>query len=59
MKTSHKTKNSFTRTKKKGLTFGDLIAATYKACGRQRAPKMIQLAMESHLIRFSRSPCMS
>jgi hypothetical protein len=58
MKTSHKTKNSFSQSKAKSLTFGDLIAATYQACGRQQAPKILQLAMESNLIRFSRQTCL-
>jgi hypothetical protein len=59
MKTSHKTKNSFSQTEARTLTFGDLVAATYDACGQQQAPKILQMALESHLIRFSRPPCMS
>jgi hypothetical protein len=38
----------------KDLTLGDLIAATYTACGEQRAPKILQLALNSQLVRFKR-----
>lgn len=58
MKTSAKTKNPFVRTAAKNLTFGELIAATYRACGKQKAPKILQLAIESQLIKFSRPPCL-
>jgi hypothetical protein len=34
------------------LTLGELIAATYNACGEQKAPKILQLAIDSHLVRF-------
>jgi hypothetical protein len=52
MKTLHKTKNSSCRIDAKNLTLGDLIAATYSACGEQRAPKILQLAIVSHLVQF-------
>jgi hypothetical protein len=53
MKTSYKTKNASSQPDAKSLTFGDLIAATYNACGQQQAPRILQLALESNLIRFS------
>jgi len=59
MKTPHKNKNSFSQPEAKNLTFGDLIAATYSELGEQGARRILQLAMESHLIKFSRSRCMS
>lgn len=59
MKQSHTTKTLLSQTGSKSLTLGDVIAATYSACGEQQAAKIIQLAMESHLIRFSRSKNMS
>ena len=58
MKTSYKTKNPFRHAEARNLTFGDLVAATYQACGEQQAKKILQLAMHSHLIRFSRPPCL-
>jgi hypothetical protein len=54
MKAPHKTKNSSCRIEVKNMTLGDLIAATYGACGEQRAPKILQLAIDSHLVRFKR-----
>jgi len=58
MKTLYKTKNSLSQNKAKNLTFGDLVASTYHACGEKRARKILQLAMESHLIKFSQLQCM-
>jgi len=55
MKTLHKTKNSSYRIEAKNLTLGDLIAATYSAYGEQRAPKLLQLAIDSHLVQFKQS----
>jgi len=55
MKSLYKTKNSSCRIEIKNLTLGDLIAATYSACGEQRAPKILQLAIDSHLVQFKRS----
>jgi hypothetical protein len=52
MKTLHKTKNSSCQIEAKNLTLGDLIAATYSACGEQRAPKILRLAIDSHLVQF-------
>jgi hypothetical protein len=54
MKAPHKTRNSSCRIEARNLTLGDLIAATYSACGEQGAPKILQLAIDSHLIRFKR-----
>lgn len=54
MKTHPKTKHSPSQTEAKNLTFGELITATYQACEKQTAPKIIQLAVQSHLIRFPR-----
>ena len=38
----------------KPLTLGELIAATYDACGDQVAGKILRLAAESRIIRFKR-----
>jgi hypothetical protein len=35
----------------KTMTLGDLITSTYNACGN-RAPKLLQLALEAQLIRI-------
>jgi len=59
MNLRNKTKNASCRTSAKNLTFGDLIASTYNELGEQGARRILQLAMESHLITFSRSKCMS
>ena len=40
--------------KAKNLTLGDLIAATYSARGEKGASKILQLAMEAHVIKYSR-----
>jgi hypothetical protein len=58
MKAIHKTKTSTCPIEAKNLTLGDLIAATYTACGEQRAPKVLQLAIDSHLVRFKRPACL-
>jgi hypothetical protein len=49
-----KSKNISRRSKSKPLTLGELIASTYEACGKLRAPKVLQLALASHLIRAPR-----
>ncbi len=54
MKTLPKTKNSSCRIEAKNLTLGDLIAGTYSACGEKGASKILQLAMEAHVIKYSR-----
>ena len=59
MKELLKARITSTRTAPKNLTFGDLVAATYDELGDNGARRILQLAMESHLIRFSRSKCMS
>jgi hypothetical protein len=55
MKALQKTKNLY-RNEAKTVTLGNLIAATYNACGEQQAPKILQLAIDSHLVRFKRPP---
>ena len=55
MKTLHKTKISSCRIEAKSITLGDLVAATYSACGDQRAPKILRLAIDSHLVQFKQA----
>jgi len=43
MKTNHK---------KKAPTFGDFIAATYRAWGARRARGLVQLVLNAHLVVF-------
>ena len=38
--------------KKKALTLGDFIAATYRAWGARRARGLVRLALNSHLVVF-------
>jgi hypothetical protein len=38
--------------KRKALRLGDLIAAVYAACGKQKAKRVVRLAVNSHLIEF-------
>jgi len=57
MKTTHKANNSSCQIEAKNLTLGDLIAATYSGCGEKGASKILQLAMEAHVIKYSGSPC--
>jgi hypothetical protein len=52
MNTPRKIDISSSRSTGKRLTLGDLIIATYSACGEQRAPLIVQLAIDSHLVRF-------
>jgi hypothetical protein len=52
---SNKSKSVAHHVEKKNLTLGDLVEATYSACGSRRAKKLLQLALESHMIRFQRS----
>jgi hypothetical protein len=56
MKALQKAKSSSSRIEAKNLTLGDLIAATYDAYGEQRAPKILQQAIDSHLVRFRQTP---
>jgi hypothetical protein len=56
MKTQRKSKNSSTRVRARKLTLGELIAATYNACGPQGAPKLLKLAIESQMVRFAPRP---
>jgi hypothetical protein len=58
MKTLHKTKTAMCPIEAKNLTLGELIAATYTAYGEQQAPKVLQLAIDSHLVRFKRPACL-
>jgi hypothetical protein len=51
MKTHPKTSSPAGRSETKNLTLGDLVASTYAACG-DRAPKLLQLALESQLVRL-------
>lgn len=37
---------------KKSLTFGDLIAATYRVWGAHRAKGVVRLAVNAHLVVF-------
>ncbi len=41
-----------TSQKKKGLRFGDLIAAVYDACGKRRARGILRLAVNARLVAF-------
>jgi hypothetical protein len=41
-------------TKAKVLTLGELIASTYEGREKQRASKILHLAMEANVIRYSR-----
>jgi len=54
MKMLQKTKDHTVRNGSRDLTLGDLVAATYTACGERQAPKILQMAMDSQLIRFKR-----
>jgi len=56
MKNQRKTKNNSSRVRAKKMTLGDLITATYNACGPQGAPKILKLAIESQLVRFAPRP---
>ena len=38
--------------KKKALTFGDFIAATYRAWGTRGARGLVRLALDAHLVVF-------
>jgi hypothetical protein len=38
--------------KQKPTTFGDLIAAVYAAYGRQKAKRIMRLAVNTHLVEF-------
>lgn len=55
MKILHKFKISSCRIEAKNLTLGELIAETYSSCGEQRAPKLLQLAIDSHLVQFKQA----
>jgi hypothetical protein len=41
-----------TKDKKKVLTFGDFIAAAYRAWGRRRAKGLVWLAVNTRLVEF-------
>lgn len=41
-----------TKGKKSALTFGDFIAASYRAWGSGRAKGLVRLALNSHLVVF-------
>jgi len=55
MNALYKTKKSSCRVET-NLTFGDLIVETYSACGKHKAPKILQLAFASQLVRLKRAP---
>jgi hypothetical protein len=55
MKIRHKRRNASSRSADKNLTLGNLIIASYGAYGEQRAPKIVQLAIDSHLVRFEKA----
>jgi hypothetical protein len=41
---------------KNQVTFGEFVAATYRAKGKDKAPGFISLAVNGHLIRFQQQP---
>ena len=41
-----------TNGKKKALTFGDFVVATYRAWGARRAKGIVRLAVDTHLVVF-------
>jgi hypothetical protein len=41
-----------TRSKESASTFGDFVAAAYRAWGSRRAKGLVQLAVNSHLVVF-------
>jgi len=55
MKTQQSLKSSSCQIEAKGLTLGNLISATYDAYGEKRAPKILKLAIESHLVRYKQT----
>ena len=55
MNTRPKTSIAPSRSAGKNLTFGDLIIASYGAYGKQRTPQIVQLAIDSHLVRFEKA----
>ena len=56
MKAQRQTRGIPGQTGSKNLTLGELIVATYRACGAQGAPKVLELALESNLVRFAQRP---
>jgi hypothetical protein len=55
MKARQKAKSFSCQIEAKNLTLGDLIAATYDAYGEQRAPTILQRAIDSHVVRFKQT----
>jgi hypothetical protein len=45
-----------TKGKKRALTFGDFIAAAYRAWGRRRAKGLVWLAVNARLVEFQGRP---
>ena len=43
-----------THHKKRTLTFGDLVAAVYRVCGKHRACGIVRLAVNAHVVEFRR-----
>lgn len=56
MKNQPKARKATRRSVSRKMTLGDLIAATYNACGEQGAPKLLKAAIESQLVRFAPRP---
>jgi hypothetical protein len=42
--------------KKNVVTFGEFVAAAYRAKGREKAPGFVSLAVNAHFIRFQQHP---
>ncbi|MGZ5506717.1 MAG: hypothetical protein ACXWKH_10095 [Limisphaerales bacterium] len=41
---------------KNRVTFGEFVAAAYRAKGKNNAPGFVSLALNAHLIRFQQRP---
>jgi hypothetical protein len=44
------------RKHKNVVTFGEFVAAAYRAKGREKAPGFVSLAVNAHFIRFQQQP---
>jgi hypothetical protein len=54
MKSNHKKPLPSSALRKKQLTFGDLVVATYDAYNNRMAKKILQFAINSQIVRFER-----
>jgi hypothetical protein len=54
MKTTSSKKTPQMRRKQKPLTFGELIASTYTACGKRAARKILQVAINAEIVTLGR-----